>query len=426
ASDPQEYGFVPRERLDVRLPGPDRQLIDALEDLPLALRISGDLDIAALEAALGDVADRHESLRTIFPETDGEPRQQVLEGEAGRPPLIVVETTPDELGATLAAQSGRGFELSADLPWRIRLLATGPMEYVLLIVAHHIAVDGWSMGVLARDIGVAYAARRAGDAPGWRPLPVQYVDYALWQRDVLGDIEDPDSVISGQLDYWRAALADAPQELTLPTDRPRPPASSFRGGTVPLHVDAETHARLVAAAQQGNATMFMVAQAALAVLLARLGAGTDIPIGTAIAGRGDEAMDALAGFFVNTLVLRTDVSADPTFNEVLARVRETDLAAYAHQDVPFERLVDVLSPERSLARNPLFQVMLALQSAAPEKWELPGLEVDTLPSTADPVARFDLSVTLIEHRDGVGAPAGLGGALLFAVDLFDVGTARGL
>ncbi|MBP8539966.1 condensation domain-containing protein, partial [Streptomyces sp. MK37H] len=356
-------------------------------NLPLALRISGDLDLAALEAALGDVADRHESLRTIFPETDGEPRQQVLEGEAGRPPLIVVETTPDELGATLAAHSGRGFELSADLPWRIRLLATGPMEYVLLIVAHHIAVDGWSMGVLARDIGVAYAARRAGDAPRWQPLPVQYADYALWQREVLGDIEDPDSVISGQLDYWRAALADAPQELTLPTDRPRPPASSFRGGTVPLQVDAETHARLVAAAQQGNATMFMVAQAALAVLLARLGAGTDIPIGTAIAGRGDEAMDALAGFFVNTLVLRTDISADPTFSEVLARVRETDLAAYAHQDVPFERLVDVLSPERSLARNPLFQVMLALQSAAPEKWELPGLEVDTLPSTADPVAR---------------------------------------
>ncbi|MFE2188759.1 amino acid adenylation domain-containing protein, partial [Streptomyces sp. NPDC059455] len=395
-------------------------------NLPLALRISGDLDTAALEAALGDVADRHESLRTLFPETDGEPRQQVLEGDAGRPPLIVVETTPDELGATLAAQSGRGFELSADLPWRIRLLVTGPMEYVLLIVAHHIAVDGWSMGVLARDIGVAYAARRAGGAPGWEPLPVQYADYALWQREVLGDLEDPDSVISGQLDYWRAALADAPQELTLPTDRPRPPTSSFRGGTVPMRLDAETHDRLVAVAQQGNATMFMVAQAALAVLLARLGAGTDIPIGTAIAGRGDEAMDALAGFFVNTLVLRTDVSADPTFSEVLARVRETDLAAYAHQDVPFERLVDVLSPERSLARNPLFQVMLALQSAAPEKWELPGLEVDTLPSTADPVARFDLSLTLIEHRDGVGAPAGLGGALLFAVDLFDEGTARGL
>ncbi|WP_254807097.1 non-ribosomal peptide synthetase [Streptomyces rapamycinicus] len=395
-------------------------------NLPLALRISGDLDIAALEAALGDVADRHESLRTIFPETDGEPRQQVLEGDAGRPPLIVVETTPDELGATVAAHSGRGFELSADLPWRIRLLATGPMEYVLLLVAHHIAVDGWSMGVLARDIGVAYAARRAGGAPGWEPLPVQYADYALWQREVLGDIEDPGSVISGQLDYWRAALADAPQELTLPTDRPRPPASSFRGGTVPLHVDPETHARLVAAAQQGNATMFMVAQAALAVLLTRLGAGTDIPIGTAIAGRGDEAMDALAGFFVNTLVLRTDVSADPTFSEVLARVREADLAAYAHQDVPFERLVDVLSPERSLARNPLFQVMLALQSAAPETWELPGLEVHTLPSTADPVARFDLSVTLVEHRDGVGAPAGLGGALLYAVDLFDEGTARGL
>ncbi|MGP3954202.1 non-ribosomal peptide synthase/polyketide synthase, partial [Streptomyces sp. 7N604] len=395
-------------------------------NLPLALRISGDLDIAALEAALGDVADRHESLRTIFPETDGEPRQHVLEGAAGRPPLIVVETTPDELGATLAAHSGRGFELSVDLPWRIRLLATGPTEYVLLVVAHHIAVDGWSMGVLARDLGVAYAARRAGGAPGWEPLPVQYADYALWQREVLGDLDDPDSVISGQLDYWRQALAGAPEELLLPTDRPRPPASSFRGGTVPLRMDAETHARLVATAQQGNATMFMIAQAALAVLLARLGAGTDIPIGTAIVGRGDEAMDDLAGFFVNTLVLRTDVSADPTFSEVLARVRETDLAAYAHQDVPFERLVDMLSPARSLSRNPLFQIMLAVQSAAPEQWELPGLAVDTLPSTADPVARFDLSVTLIEHRDEAGAAAGLGGALLYAADLFEEGTARAL
>ncbi|MFJ2833708.1 amino acid adenylation domain-containing protein [Streptomyces sp. NPDC087263] len=395
-------------------------------NMPLALKLSGDLDIAALEAALGDVADRHESLRTVFPETDGEPRQHVLAGDTGRPPLIVVETTPDELAATLAAYSGRGFELSVDLPWRIRLLVTGPAEYVLLVVAHHIAVDGWSMGVLARDLGVAYAARRAGGAPDWEPLPVQYADYALWQREVLGELDDTDSVISGQLDYWRRALSGAPEELDLPSDRPRPAVSSFRGGNVPLSVDAQTHARLVAAAQQGNATMFMVVQAALAVLLARLGAGTDIPIGTAIAGRGDEAMDDLAGFFVNTLVLRTDVSADPTFTEVLARVREADLAAYSHQDVPFERLVDVLSPARSLSRNPLFQVMLAVQSAAPEEWDLPGLTVGTLPSTADPVARFDLAPTLVERRDGAGAPAGLGGTLLYAADLFDEGTAAQL
>ncbi|MGW4081371.1 condensation domain-containing protein, partial [Streptomyces asiaticus] len=160
----------------------------AVYNLPLALRLSGELDRIALEAALGDVADRHESLRTVFPETAGEPRQHVLAGEAGRPPLIVVETAEEHLREVLGGYAARGFDLSVDLPWRARLLKTGPSEYVLLIVAHHIAVDGWSMGVLGREIGVAYAARRAGRAPGWEPLPVQYADYALWQREVLGDL----------------------------------------------------------------------------------------------------------------------------------------------------------------------------------------------------------------------------------------------
>ncbi|WP_194292342.1 condensation domain-containing protein, partial [Streptomyces jumonjinensis] len=398
----------------------------AAYNLPLALRMTGDLDVAALEAALGDLADRHESLRTVFPETEGTPRQRILEGAAGRPSLIVVETVESELEDVLAAQAGRAFDLSVDLPWRIRLLVTGPARYVLLIVAHHIAVDGWSMGVLARDLELAYTARREGRAPVREPLPVQYADYALWQREVLGELDDPDSLISGQLGHWREALAGAPEELVLPTDRPRPAVSTFQGGTVPVRVDAPAPAQLVEIAGRGRATMFMVAHTALAVLLSRMGAGDDIPIGTAIAGRGDTALEELAGFFVNTLVLRTDVSGDPSFSELLGKVREADLAAYAHQDVPFERLVEVLNPARSLSRNPLFQVMMSLQTAASAHWELPGLTVSPVAFSSDAAARFDLSVDLVELRDGDGAPAGIGGGILYATDLFDEATAEGL
>ncbi|MER5772645.1 amino acid adenylation domain-containing protein, partial [Streptomyces sp. NPDC001985] len=397
----------------------------AVYSLPLALRMSGELDVAALEAALGDVADRHESLRTVFPETDGAPRQHILEGAAGRPPLTVIQTSEAELDETLADHAVRGFDLSVDLPWRIRLLATGDSQHVLLIVAHHIAVDGWSMGALSRDLGTAYAARRDGRAPGWEPLPVQYADYALWQREVLGDPDDPDSLISSQINHWRQALTGAPEELTLPSDRPRPAVSTFQGGIVPVRVGARTHAGLVEVAGRGRATMFMVMHAAVAMLLSRMGSGDDIPIGTPIAGRGDAALDDLAGFFVNTLVLRADLSGDPTFTELLARVRETDLAAYAHQDVPFERLVEVLNPVRSLSRNPLFQVMMSLQTAASARWELPGLAVDPVPFAAE-AARFDLSLDLVEQRDEDGAPAGIGGGVLYATDMFDTDTADAL
>ncbi|MGV9856646.1 amino acid adenylation domain-containing protein, partial [Streptomyces sp. NPDC003442] len=394
-------------------------------NMPLALRLSGHLDTGALEAALADVADRHESLRTVFPETDGVPRQRVLDGPVAHPPLVVVDLPADQVEAELSAHAGRGFELSTELPWRARLLVTGPTEYVLLIVAHHIAADGWSMGVLARDLSTAYAARRQGRAPVWEPLPVQYADFALWQRRLLGERGDADSLLSDQLAYWHDALADAPQELALPADRPRPAASSYAGGLVPVRIDAPTHARLVGLAQRGGATVFMVVHAALAALLARMGAGTDIPIGTATAGRGDAALDGLTGFFVNTLVLRTDLSGDPAFTELLARVRETDLAAYAHQDVPFEHLVEDLAPSRSLSRNPLFQVMLSLRNVPPAQWDLPGLQVRPTPP-GSLAARFDLSVDLSEHRDEDGGPAGIGGDIFYATELFDEATVQAL
>ncbi|MFJ2833715.1 condensation domain-containing protein, partial [Streptomyces sp. NPDC087263] len=397
----------------------------AAYNLPLGLRLSGDLDVAALEAALGDVADRHESLRTIYPETAGVPRQQVVHGAAGRPSLTVVHAAADEVPGQLAEYATRAFDVRTELPWSVRVLVTGPGEYLLVGAVHHIAADGWSMGVLARDIGAAYAARRQGGLPGWEPLPVQYGDYALWQREVLGDLDDPESVVSGQLDYWRQTLAGAPQELDLPTDRPRPAVSSFNGGEMPFEVDAETHARLLEFAQRGRATMFMVMHAAITTLLSRMGVGTDIPVGTATAGRGDAALDGLAGFFVNTLVLRTDLSGDPSATELLDRVRGTDLAAYAHQDLPFERLVEDLNPTRSLGRHPLFQVSLTMQNLPQSRrqWELSGLDVSGLPS-ATPAARFDLSATVAERRDEDGAPAGLAGSLLFATDLFDEGSVR--
>ncbi|POM24995.1 Gramicidin S synthase 2 [Actinomadura rubteroloni] len=401
----------------------------AAYNLPLALRLSGALDVPALSAALGDIADRHENLRTVYPEVGGVPSQKILSGEGSRPRLAVVPTVESALPDLLAAEMGRGFAVASDLPWRPTLYVLGPTDHVLLVVAHHIAVDGWSMGVLTRELGAAYAARSSGRAPSWEPLTVQYADYALWQREVLGTLDDPDSLISAQLAYWRATLADAPAELRLPTDRPRPAVSSFRGASVPVRVGPHTHAKLVEMSQRGRATMFMVAHAALAALLARVGAGTDLPLGTPVAGRGDTALDGLIGFFVNTLVLRTDVGGDPTFADLLARVRETDLAAYTHQDIPFERVVEDLNPARSLSRNPLFQIMLSVQNSAPSRggFEPAGLKMRPLPAGPGlETARFDLSVTLAEQRDAEGAPAGIGGTIQYATDLFDAATAHRL
>ncbi|WP_369212912.1 amino acid adenylation domain-containing protein, partial [Streptomyces flavofungini] len=410
-------------RLEETVPGSA-----AAYNMPLVLRISGDLDVAALEAALGDVADRHESLRTVFPDTGGVPHQKIEEGGAGHPPLTVVRVDEADVAARLAEHLAGGFDLRVELPWRAWLLVSRarPGEYVLSVVAHHVAVDGWSMGVLARDLEVAYAARCAGRAPGWAPLAVQYADYALWQRETLGELDDPASLLSAQLDHWRRTLTGAPQELALPVDRARPAVPSFRGRMVPVGTDAATHAGLVELAGRGRATMFMVVHAAVSLVLSRLGAGEDVVVGTPVAGRGDAALEDLAGFFVNTLVLRTDLSGDPTFAELLERVRATDLAAYAHQDVPFERLVDELNPTRSLSRNPLFQVMLALQNVPEVAWELPGVTVAPAPLPTELAARFDLAFSVVERRDGRGAPAGLDGEILYATDLFDEGTAHAL
>ncbi|WP_062209689.1 non-ribosomal peptide synthetase [Streptomyces sp. NBRC 109706] len=397
----------------------------AAYNLPIAMRLTGDLDRSALQAALGDLVARHESLRTVFPDTDGIPHQMVIDPTPATPTLRIRDVEASELDALLAEGAGTGYDLSVELPLRVDLFALGEREHVLLLVLHHIAGDGWSMAPLARDLADAYAARRAGAAPEWTPLPVQYADYTLWQQRVLGSEDDPGSPISRQIGYWTENLADLPEELSLPADRPRPAESSGRSGRVSFRLDSDLHTKVLETAHAGGASVFMVLQAGLAALLSRLGAGDDIPIGTAIAGRTDEALDDLVGFFVNTLVLRADTSGNPTFDALLSRVRESDLSAYAHQDVPFERLVEVIDPARSLARHPLFQVMLTLQNTGGVSAELPGLRLDQYQVGIEG-AKFDLSFSFFEAYGEGGAAAGIEGHLEFAVDLFDQDTATAL
>ena len=397
----------------------------ATYNIPLALRLTGTVDAEALRTALLDVIGRHESLRTVFQEIDGESHQVVLDARDVELGWERRSVTAEELPTALEEVARYGFDLSSEIPVRAWLFATGGEENVLLLLLHHIAADGWSMGPLARDVVEAYTALVDNRDPQWSELPVQYADYTLWQRELLGEASDPDSLIEAQVAYWRETLAGLPEQVTFPSDRPRPAAASYEGAHLTFSMGAKLHRRLVGLARRSNATVFMVLQAGMAALLTRLGAGEDIPLGSPVAGRMDDALDDLVGFFVNTLVLRTDTSGDPSFDELLGRVRETSLAAYAHQDVPFENLVELLNPQRSASQHPLFQVILGLQNAPEATFALPGLQVE-LESVELSVSKADLELSVLERRGQDGEPEGIGSIVVYSTDLFDRSTVEGL
>ncbi|NME81482.1 amino acid adenylation domain-containing protein, partial [Rhodococcus sp. 105337] len=397
----------------------------AANNIPVAIRLSGSLDVDALQAAVSDVVARHESLRTVYPEVDGVGFQKVLGAGDAVVEVRVEDVSADDAPGRVVEAVTTGFDVTLQVPVRVRLLRVAPQEHLLVVVIHHISGDGFSMGPLTRDVVTAYAARAAGAAPGWSALEVQYADYSLWQREVLGDESDPESLAAKQIAFWKQSLDGLPDQLDLPTDRPRPAEQSFAGDDVEFDIDADLHRKLVELARARNSTLFMAVHAAFAVLLARLSGTEDITVGTPIAGRGRRELDDLIGMFVNTLVLRSHVDVSGSFDALLEQTRERDLQAFAHADVPFERLVEVLNPERSTARHPLFQVGLSFQNLAATSLELPGLTVSGLDAQVQ-TSQFDLHLVAADRYHEDGSPAGIGSVLTFATDLFDRSTVVGI
>ncbi|MBO0853965.1 MAG: amino acid adenylation domain-containing protein [Nocardia sp.] len=390
----------------------------AAYNIPAATRMTGDLDIPAMRAALMDVVGRHEVLRTIYPEAESGPTQVVLPVSQATVEMPVIPVDSERIRDVVLELALSTFDVTTEVPMRVVMFETGPRDHVLAMVVHHIVGDGYSVGPFTRDLMVAYSARLAGEAPNWDPLPVQYADYTVWQRELLGSETDPDSLAYKQIDYWKSHLEGLPDQLDLPTDRPHPPVQSFEGDKVDLTIDAETHRALVELARVEGATLFMLVHTALAVFLARLSGTGDIAIGTPIAGRGEAALDDLIGMFVNTMVFRTQVDIAESFTELLARQRADDIQAFANADVPFERLVEVLNPVRSTARHPLFQVSLSFQNLTTTELELPGLTVAGLDFETH-LSQIDLHLIIADTYDATGAPEGIVGFFNYITALFD-------
>ncbi|MFD2121706.1 condensation domain-containing protein [Streptomyces cirratus] len=398
-----------------RLQGPS-----ATYNVPFVLRLRGDLDTDALQAAVRDLVARHESLRTLFVEDErGDAFQRIVPADGVPLTVPVTDVAPEEVPTAVARAVSYPFDLTAEIPVRATVLRCSPEEHLLVLVAHHIACDDESGRPLARDLFAAYEARRAGLAPPRRELLVQYQDYTVWQRDLLGDEDDPASLAAAQVSYWREELAGLPQPWALPTDRPRPPAASYRGDLYEFTVDPRLLTGIEELAARHGASVPVTMQSALAVLLHRLGAGDDLTIGCPATDRTEEALTDLVGFLVNTWVLRLDLTRNPSFSDLLGTAATKALNAYDLHDVPFERLVELIAPERSTAYHPLFQVRCAWQPAPPEI-EVPGLRVNFEPARTA-AATCDLSFLIV--------PEPAGGArvrLAYATDLFDRGTVERL
>ena len=384
-------------------------------NMPAALELRGKLDLPAARQVVQALAERHESLRTVFRANDGHPTQEILPDVAIPVALEDLSLSPSETRDSLvqraiAAEARRPFDLAQGPLLRVVILRLQDDHHILLMTMHHIVSDGWSMGVLTREMGEFYASFTGAEGVVPTPLNLHYADYAIWQRRWLTG-----AVFDAQLTYWKEQLADAPPVLTLPGDRPRPATQSYRGSSHAFKLDAELTAGLTALSRATGATLFMTLEAAFAVLLGRMSRQQDVLIGTPIANRHRAEVEPLIGFFVNTLVLRNDLSGEPSFRELIRRTRDTALDAYAHQDLPFERLVDELQPERDLSRNPIFQVMFALHNTPSHERVLPELTITDL--AAERIsAQFDIVLDVWE------TPAGLKAVLEFATDLFDSAT----
>ncbi|MBW4597353.1 MAG: amino acid adenylation domain-containing protein [Brasilonema angustatum HA4187-MV1] len=382
----------------------------------LILRLEGSLNIVALEQSLGELVCRHEILRTTFPTVDGKPVQRIAPFTALTLPVydlqgLSVQEQTDRIREMANSQASQSFDLAVGPLVQFTLLQLSNHEYVLLLKMHHIIYDGWSLNIFFGELSIAYAAFTQGLPNPLAQLPIQYADFAVWQRQWLTG-----EVLERQLNYWQQQLAGVSSVLELPTHKPRPPVQTYIGGVERFQLDRHLTQSLKQLSQESDATLFMTLLAAFLVLISRYSGQLDIVVGSPIANRNNKSVEQLMGFFANTLALRGDLSGNPSFADFLARVRQTTLSAYAHQDLPFEMLVEKLQPERDLSRNPLVQVMFALQNASLSFGDLPGLTIQNMSAPIDEMVRFDLEVNYWE------ASGGLEGVWSYSADLFDATT----
>ena len=387
----------------------------ATYNMPAALQLIGSLHVVALEQAIAEIVRRHEILRTTFKMVNGSPVQVIDPDFTVTLPVVDLQSLPAEEQSTTVQQlitdeEQRPFNLLNGPLLLVAILRLAKQEHVLLVTMHHIVSDGWSIGIFVQELSTLYAAFSTGTPSPLPELPVQYADFAVWQRQWLSG-----EVLQTQLNYWKQQLTGAPPVLKLPTDRPRPPVQTFQGSTEDFHINCEVTGRLVTLSQESGVTLFMTLLAAFATLLSRYSGQEEIVIGSPIASRNRREIESLIGFFVNSLVLRINLKGNPSFAELLDQVRQVALGAYAHQDLPFEQLVEALQPERSLSHSPLFQVMFILQNAPMGKLELPGLTLTPF-DMENVTAKFDLTLAITETKQG------LIGTLEYNSDLFDRAT----